>query len=310
MRIPPDELAALATHQEGVVTTRHLRRLGADSNWIRRQVVAGHWQRVHRGVLYLHSGRLPWRAHALAAVLYAGEGAALSHRAAGHALGILRYAPDVIDVSVPADRRVRPSGGVRVRRRRTMPPSRGFLPAIVPEETAIDLVEAARSVDSACSVLAATLRLGTPATAIATAAAGRTRLRRRSLLTDRLADVDAGVESPLERRYHHDVERRHGLPRSDAVDGRWIRADCVYEGFGLRVELDGWLAHPGGRTDDDTWRDNAVLLDCGDRTLRYRWRHVAGTSCATVGQVGSALRSGGWTGRIRRCEPACTARVS
>ncbi len=308
VRIPAPELAALARLQEGVVSTAHLTRLGADPAWIHRQVAAGHWQRMHRGVLYVHSGPIPWRARALGAVVYAADDAALSHRAAGHLLGLLAREPDVIEVSIPGHRRIRPTPGVRVHVRGTMPRSRGFLPVVVAEETTVDLVAQARSTDEAVAVVCAAVSLGTPVAAIAAAARRRTRVRHRELLADLLADVTEGVESPLERRYHHDVERRHGLPRArlqrtEVAGGGRIRADCVYEGFGVRVELDGRLGHPGGRTDADTWRDNAVLLEHGDRTLRYRWRHVAVTPCETAAQVTAALRVGGWTGAVRPCSP-------
>lgn len=310
MRIPDGELSALARVHEGVLSTAQLTRLGADPAWIHRQIAAGRWQRVHRGVIYLYSGPLPWRSRALAAALHAGEGAALSHEAAGHVLGFVVRQPEIVDVSIPAHRRLRPTPGVRVHVRRTMPPSRGFLPVVVAEETVVDLVETARSTDAAVAVLCAAVRVGTPSVAIAAAAARRSRLRRRALLDDLLTDIALGVESPLERRYHHDVERRHGLPRArlqrtELAAGGWIRADCVYEGFGLRVELDGRLGHPGGRTDADTWRDNAVLIEHGDRTLRYRWRHVAATPCATAAQVATALRAGGWRGDLRPCGPDC-----
>lgn len=315
MRLDGTDIAAVARVREGVLSTALLTELGADSSWIHRQVVEGRWQRLHQGVLYVHSGPIPWRARALGAVVYAGRGAALSHQAAGHVLGLLPHQPDVITVSIPASRHVRPTPGVHVRRRRTMPQARGFLPVVVVEETTLDLVEVARSTDDAVALVCTAVRGGTSVPALAAAARRRTRLRRRSLLDDLLADVAAGIESPLERRYHHDVERRHGLPRArlqrvERVAEGWIRADCVYEGFGVRVELDGRLGHPGGRTDTDTWRDNAVLLERSDRTLRYRWRHVAATPCATAAQVATALRSGGWLGAVHPCGPGCAARTS
>lgn len=132
----------------------------------------------------------------------------------------------------------------------------------------------------------------------------------RALLLELLGEAEPGIESPLEHRYARDVERRHGLPRAraqvrDRVGGRWIRADRVYEGLGVRVELDGRLAHPTGRTDDDTWRDNSVVIERSEVTLRYRWRHVAVEPCATAGQVASALRARGWTGGATRCSPTC-----
>ena len=123
-------------------------------------------------------------------------------------------------------------------------------------------------------------------------------------------EVEAGVESPLELRYRVAVERGHGLPQSElqtreVLSGRWIRADCRYRRYGVRVELDGRLAHPGGRTDQDTWRDNAALLETDEITLRYRWHHVAGTPCRTASQVVTALRRGGWQGTPRPCGPGC-----
>lgn len=116
----------------------------------------------------------------------------------------------------------------------------------------------------------------------------------RALLLDLLAEAEDGVESPLERRYQRDVERRHHLPRAqpqvrERLTNGWIRADAVYLGLGVRTELDGALAHPFGRTDADTWRDNAVLIERGDITLRYRWAHVAARPCAVAAQVQAAL---------------------
>jgi len=225
-------------------------------------------------------------------------------------LGIVRAEPAVIEVSVPADRRVKPSTGLRVRLRRTMPAASGWLPTVVRPETVVDLVDSARSVDEAVARLCAGLADGTDPRRVAAAAAARPRLHQRSLLLELLADVAAGIESPLERRYHHDVERRHGLPRArlqvrEVVGGRWIRADGVYDGFGARVELDGALAHPGGRTDADTWRDNAVVLERGELTLRYRWRHVVTSPCEVADQVAAALTRGGWRGAPHPCGEQC-----
>jgi hypothetical protein len=141
----------------------------------------------------------------------------------------------------------------------------------------------------------------------------RPRWRWRGLALDALQECEAGVESPLELRFHRDVVRRHGLPQFEAqvrekLDGWWIRADARCRTAPVRVELDGRLAHPGGRTDADTWRDNDVVIGTTEITLRYRWSHVAGDPCRTARQVVRALRSRGWTGRARSCgTEGCTA---
>lgn len=311
MRLTRDDVERLARPQAGVVTTAQLRAAGADTSWITRQVDGERWQRLHRGVLLTHSGTPSWRSRAWGAVLYAGDGAALSHASAAFIEEVRPTPPRMVDVSVPAHRRVMPTAGVVLHRRSPMPPTVGRPRRTWRGDTVLDLVASAASVDDAVGWLCDAVRSGTNTLEITQALDRRPGARRRTLLRELLADVAVGVESPLERRYHHDVERRHGLPQSrlqrrEVVDGMWIRADAVYEGLGVRVELDGALAHSRGRTDADTWRDNAVVVVVGDVTLRYRWVHVALTPCRTAAQVHAALTARGLTEPLRRCGAACS----
>ena len=314
----PDRAAIdrLASRQHFVVTRRQVLGLGASATWLRHQVETGRWRRLYPGVYVNHHAALDWMTSAFAALSYAGEAAALSHTTAGawwfDTAGARRLrAGEPVEVSIPARRTVLPQRGLVVHRRRTMPGTwSGALTSTTAAETAVDLVGRADSRDEAVSVLIRAARVVTPAE-VRRAAAARRGLRHRRLLGDLLAEVSAGIESALELRYHHDVERRHGLPRADLqvrekLSGTWIRADCRYLGLGVRVELDGRLAHPGGRTDQDTWRDNAALLQTAEITLRYRWSHVAATPCRTAAQVVEALQRGGWAGRPTRCGATCT----
>lgn len=306
-RIAP-EAAATLRRQDGVVTTAQLGAWGVSRQVAAARVRTGEWQRVHQGVLVVHAGPVAWRQRARAALLYAGPGAALSHRAAGHVHGVVA-APAVIDVAVARARTVAPQAGLRVRRR-DVPFAGGRLRAVNEDDTVVDLVAAAADDDEAVGLLCDAVRAGVLPGRVLTAAGERQRLRHRGLLLELLAAADEGVESPLEHRYARDVERAHRLPRARAqrrerVDGRWIRADRVYEGLGVRVELDGRLAHPFGRTDADVWRDNAVVLAHAELTLRYRWSHVATAPCRTARQVAGALRAGGWRSTPTRCSAAC-----
>lgn len=310
MRLDQRLVAAIARPQAGVVTSAQLVAAGADDAWISRQVRAGRWQRLHQGVLATYSGPVLWRSRAWGAVLYAGPGAALSHESAAYRHDLAATAPRLLDVVVPANRRVMPSAGLRVHVTRRPFLAGGRPRTVSRADAAVQLVAAARSVDDAVGWVCAAARAGTSSAELADAAVRQGRCHNGALLRELVADVEAGIESPLERRYHHDVERRHGLPRArlqvrEVMHGLWIRADAAYDGFGVRVELDGELGHPGGRTDADTWRDNAVLLASRDLTFRYRWRHVVVTPCATAHQMARALRIGGWTGTLRRCGPWC-----
>ena len=55
---------------------------GLSPAWVRSQIEAGHWQRLHRGIYATFSGPVPRRAQLQAALAAAGDGAVLSHRTA------------------------------------------------------------------------------------------------------------------------------------------------------------------------------------------------------------------------------------
>lgn len=310
MPIDLRDLRRLAARQHGAVSRTQLLDLGATPSWVSRQVDGERWLRVLPGVFVLHTGEPAWSTRAAAALLYAGAGAALSHDSAAFRHGFVSTAPTSIDVSVDHSRRVTGQPGLVVHRRRVLPPAGGVLRSIDAPHTLLDLVAQARSVDDVVGLVCRAVRAGTAPGDVLAALAARARVPHRRVIAEILAEVVAGAESPLERRYQRDVQRRHGLPAStlqnrERVDGRWIRADALYEDLGVRVELDGALAHPGGRTDADTWRDNAVLIERGDLTLRYRWHHVAVQPCETANQVAAALRSRGWAGQVYACGPGC-----
>ncbi|WP_152189148.1 type IV toxin-antitoxin system AbiEi family antitoxin domain-containing protein [Georgenia satyanarayanai] len=306
----------LAEHHEHVLTRAQLRDEGATDRWVRHLVDTGSWQRAYPGVYVTHSGNLEWLTRVAAALAYAGTGAAISHSTASDwwfetAATRAQRMDAPVEISVPAHRTVTPMDGLRIHRRRTMPKIlAGRVDAVHPSETALDLVARAETTDDVIGILVRATRKVVHPNAMLKALERRGRVRGRDLVVDLLGEVADGVESPLELRYRQHVERAHGLPRAELqtrekLAGGWIRADCRYRGLGVRVELDGKLAHPGGRTDKDTWRDNAALLEAGEITLRYRWSHIAGTPCATAAQVARALHQGGWGGSPRPCGPAC-----
>lgn len=312
MRLNRDDIARVGRPQAGVVTRSQLLALGCDDSSIARRITRGEWQRLHPGVIVPWSGPVPWLARAWGAVLGAGDGAALSGLSAAYLTGMVTRPPLVIDVTLPHNRRAGYGEGVRVHRRVRMPAAGGRPRRVWRADTAVELAAASPTVDDAVGWVTAAARAGTNALELADAVARRPRFRHRGLLLELVAEVAEGIESPLERRYNHDVERRHGLPEArlqvrQLIAGLWLRADGIYDGYDVRVELDGWLGHPGGRTDADTWRDNAVVLEHREITLRYRWSHVAGTPCATATQVAAALVRAGWRGPLRRCGPACAA---
>ncbi|TRW43661.1 hypothetical protein [Georgenia yuyongxinii] len=300
----------LAQRQEGVVGRAQIRRLGATDDWIAHQLSTERWLPLFPGVYLTSSGRPRWPSRAQAALLYAGRGAVLSHTSAAFRHGLVDRPGDVVHVSVPHGRRVKRQPGFKPHYRRQIPPAWGRLRAIGPIDTVLDIADLpGTSADDVVGLVCRAVQRNVDSEQILKAVTRRTGQRHRRLLLDLLAVVDEGIESALEYRYHR-VERAHGLPRSqlqsrEVLDGHWLRADCRYVKYGVRVELDGQLAHPFGRTDGDVWRDNAVLILASELTLRYRWRHVVITPCHVARQVAIALRTRGWTGTPRSCGPGC-----
>ena len=251
-------------------------------------------------------------------MLRAGDDAVLSHHTAAEVWNLTDQSSSSIHVSVPRQAGSLDIPGLVLHYSSRLPGARH--PARLPpqttlEETVLDLADLSRTAEDAVAwaIKACQRRLTTP-DRIAAALARRNRVRWRRDLTDAIAEVRAGVHSPLELRYLRDVERRHGLPRGDrqAVTirrGTREYADVRYAKYGVVVELDGVLAHPAEARKYDSRRDNANMLD-GYQTLRYGWVPVAYHACTVALEVADLLWKRGWRGFLRRCGNACPVTMS
>ena len=114
-------IAAVAGRQHGLITTAQLAARGLGYAAVSRRVAAGRLHRRHRGVYSVGHARLSQEGQWLAAVLAAGEGAALSHLAAARLWNVWRRAVRGIDVLAPRRRQVK---GVRVHTARRLDAAR------------------------------------------------------------------------------------------------------------------------------------------------------------------------------------------
>lgn len=294
-----------------VMSLADLEQLGISRWAANRRVISGEWQRLAHGIYLTHALNPSWRSRARVALLIAGKEAFLTHESAWFLHGLTQSPPRVITVGVPGKRRINPRPGIRFTRRSSGLLIAGSPRATIPEETVLDLGEQESDVSNIIGVLTHGFRNGLSHRKLMYVLERRSNYARRDLFLKLLNQVQEGVESPLEYSYDTDVEGAHGLPRSrrqqtERISTFRIRADRIFDLYQLRVELDGYLGHPGGPTDRDMWRDNAVLIARGDRTLRYRWANILGRPCETAGQISAALRQGGWDGQPKKCGPECT----
>ena len=102
MRGQVDIAVRIARRQHGRVARRQLLAAGIDARRIDRWVADGRLRVVHRGVYAVGHDAPSLHGDYMAAVLAAGAGAVLSHRAAAHVMGLIRARPALPEVSVPS----------------------------------------------------------------------------------------------------------------------------------------------------------------------------------------------------------------
>ena len=290
---------------------------GLSADKIQWLLLSASWSQVHRGVYATFPGTVARDAQLWAAILYAGRGAYLSHATAAEINKLTDGESPVIDVTISANRRVRPTRGVQIHhsRRRPMvwrPP--GIPPFSIAEETVIDLVQAATNSAAVVALITDGFNrrlLAEPH--LRRAVADRKRLRWRRELDESISLAAGGVHSVLEYRHDREVQRAHGLPDSvkqakfKKEDGTNGYRDRYYPQYGgLVIELDGKRYHPDDQRDRE--RDNQAAVT--GSTLRYDWNDVTRKACETAAQQAEALRNRGWPGSLKPCSPSCRAVAS
>jgi hypothetical protein len=311
----PAKLRETVWLQSGVVSRGQAIEAGLSPDSVRSKVRTGRWQQVYRGVYATFTGMPGREASLWAAVLHAGRGAVLSYESAGELQGLVDKPAPVIHLTVPGTRRVTPASGLVIHVsdlgwRVPFPP--GVLPRTLPEDTVIDLAEAATDVDDVYGwVTKAFGREVTGEVKMRIAIGRRKKLRWRAELGEAVTAGAGGAHSALEFRWDRDVEQAHGLPASRRQvpfrkpNGQRGYRDRVFAEWSVIVELDGKDAHPGERRGLDKARDNQAAAEGHGQTLRYSWKEVRYEACGTAVQTVRVLWRRGWRGLPRPCSPTC-----
>ena len=280
---------------------------------VRHRLDTGRWVSVRHGVYLTVPGREGWWWDAASALLSVGSGAAWAFETAGFAHGLVRTAPQTVELVVDAAIHARPGPGIRVHRSRYADERVDGLHwpwRTTFEETVLDLAERGTTDDVLALLGRAFFRGQTTEATLRSLLESRARHRRRQLLTDVLGDVADGAHSAMEVRFLRDVERAHGLPhgrrQAPSFAGRLRLHDIAYDEQRVLVELDGRLGHVGDGRISDGRRDRRSA-GRGWLTLRAFWTDVAGTPCETADEVAEVLKDRGWQGDPVRCRrPGCT----
>ena len=266
-------IAALAERQHGVVSRRQLLALGIDRDRIARRLAQGRLHRVHRGVYAVGHRVLSVRGRWMAAVLAAGPGAVLSHRAAATLHDIAQGG--AIEVTVPQKRR-RHHGFVT--RTATLATDEitevDGIPVTTVARTLLDLaaVWPAHRVERAAHE--AELRRLTSPTSLA-ALLDRYPRRKGTPALRRIVALGAQpTRSELESRFLSFLDDEQ-LPRpSTNAEVEAFEVDCLWRAERVIVELDGHATHvTRSKFERDRARDRALQI-AGWRVIRITWRQL------------------------------------
>jgi hypothetical protein len=293
-----DKLAKLSHEQCDVVRRDQLVGIVSESR-VRAQLTARRWQELSQTVLVLHNGPLSTDQQRWAALLGAGNEAALAGRTALSLAGMQRWDDEVIHVLVPMGYRMPAVRGVAM----VLHQSRSLLDSQIldtaPRRTsvarsAVDAATWSRSPRTAAGLLTAVVQQGlttVPLLAEALEVAGP--IRHATLLRATLHDIDGGAQSLAEIDFGK-LCRRFELPEPERQvvrvdsDGRRRYLDALLVGPDRRevgVEIDGAHHMAADQWDQDLDRGNEISIG-GTLVLRF----TANTVRTQPGRVAAQLR--------------------
>jgi len=270
-----DVLAAIAAAQCDVISRAQLASCGFDRHTVTRMVFARRWQLAGRAVV-LHGGDPSEKQRQWAAVLGSPRRAAIAGRAAARDYGLKGFAPDAIDLLLPAGSKPVAIPGVRWHRSERLDELQldpfASPPRVKRARAFVDAAAWTSSPRIACALLAASVQqrlISAPMLRQEILAAGP--IRHRADLLTVVIDIEGGAGSLSEIDFTK-IARRVGLPpplRQSiryGPDGRRRYLDADFGAFA--VEVDGALHLRTLNYWDDARRQNDLVIG-GDRILRF-----------------------------------------
>lgn len=261
---PDDRCAMVAAEQHGCISLAQARRCGLSADAVRRRVARRRWSRLLPEVYALAGSPATWEQRLSAALLWAGDDAALSGPSASALWGLPGFRPGPVEVAGCPGRRSRP--GVVVRRTPVEPAETTFVRAFrvtTPERTLADLASrlSQDAFDAAFHhCLHARLTTLTRLREVAdrrTGQPGAARFRRTLDLYDGDRSAPASV---LEGRWARRLQRA-GLPAPRRQFEVRVASGRRYVDFAwpdrlVGLEIDGYRWHSSRRA----WRSDRIRL--------------------------------------------------
>jgi predicted transcriptional regulator of viral defense system len=282
-------IARIAASQHGVVTRNQLLSAGVSRRSIANRLDKGSLIRVHAGI-YRVGHRAPnILATFIAAVYACGDGAALSGRAAGHLLGIVRAVPEEPEVTAPRRRTV---DGVATRRGQTIEATIWHnIPVTTPARTLVDLAASLTAAELARAMHEAGIRHGTTPEQVEAVLSRHANAPGAAALRAVLrGDVHVTL-SKLENAFL-ELLRNAGLPlpvTNRRAGGSFV--DCRWPEHKLTVELDSYRFHSSRHAWEQDRRRERQAYARGDEFRRYTWGDVVESPKPTLKELRAVLEA-------------------
>ncbi|MFR9804631.1 DUF559 domain-containing protein [Pseudonocardia sp. RS010] len=283
-------LDRIVERQAGVVGLAQALDCGLSEDQIARRVASGRWVRLHPRVFLVAGHRRGDEARIRAASLWAGPTGALSGATAAHLHGMLARCPPMVQVTVPARLRRRPTPGITLRRRDLAPADVEVVEGIRATAAPLTALETALALPDGSAFLDRALQRHVRFAAVLRAYhrnMGARGWKRTGRLIAAAADR---AESEAERRFL-------ALLRTAGITG-WVlglqtpagEVDVAFPLARVAVEVDGWAWHVDvERFRADRRKQNALVID-GWTLLRFTWHDLVNRPEAVVAQLRTALR--------------------
>ncbi|MBB5162159.1 type IV toxin-antitoxin system AbiEi family antitoxin domain-containing protein [Mycobacterium sp. AZCC_0083] len=264
-------LNELLRQHDGVLTLAQAQDIGLSRQAIHRRVSAGHWQRCAPGVYFVNDRPFDDAARIRAAVWSYGDSAAASGLAAAWWLRLTRFAPPIVEVTVPRNSNGRSHAGSQVRRRDLAPTDievqRGMRVTALP----LTVIEAAVRMRGGAKLMDTALQRHVELRPLWNAHL-RNKGRYGAPAARRLLQAaDDGARSEAERLLIRLLKAAGitGWKANYPVAG--YKVDVGFQGCTVAIEVDGLAFHSD--SDDfhnDRVRQNAIAL-AGWQVLRFTW---------------------------------------
>jgi very-short-patch-repair endonuclease len=292
-------ITQLAEAQHGVVARRQLIELGLSDAQVKGRIAQSRLHVVHRGVYAVGHRMLSQRGRWMAAVLFAGPEAVLSHRSAAELWGIVPRRGRAIDVT--RRRGWRASPGIVVHRDSISADeieTVAGIPCTCAPRTSLDLAGSASRGELQRVINQIEVRCLTHTLSVYDLLERYPRRRGAPMLRvlfDDRAETRGITRSRLEERFAA-LLARSDLPRprlntSLAVRGRFFEVDCLWREQRVIVELDGMQAHGTDLAfEKDRERDRLLIAE-GWRVTRITWRQLRDDAPAVLADLSTLLRT-------------------